>query len=78
MSAKRKGEILQVLFGVLKNAPEGLPSNQAIDITRHHMTLSDYEKGYYRSGDQVFDKKVRFATIECAKAGWLKKRTCGS
>lgn len=40
MSAKRKGEILKVLFGVLKNAPEGLPSNQAIDITRQNMTLS--------------------------------------
>ena len=71
MSGRRKGEIMQVLFGVLINAPEGLAPDQAIEMTRQYMILSKYELGYYKSGEQIFDKKVRFATIECVKAGFF-------
>ncbi len=37
------------------------------------MALSDYEKGTYESGQSRFDQIVRFATIDCVKAGWMIK-----
>jgi restriction system protein len=36
--------------------------------------LSDYEQGTYSSGGPRFERIVRFATIDCVKAGWLAKQ----
>jgi restriction system protein len=37
------------------------------------VALTPYEIGSYPSGGQRFDKIVRFATVDLAKAGWLLK-----
>lgn len=37
------------------------------------MTLTPYEAGSYESGGRRFEKIVRFATVDCVKAGWLVK-----
>lgn len=36
-------------------------------------SLTDYEKGTYPSGGVRCEKIVRFATVDCVKAGWLEK-----
>ena len=38
------------------------------------MKLTEYEQGSYNSGGQRFEWIVRFATIDCVKAGWLQKK----
>jgi len=35
--------------------------------------LTPYEAGSYENGDRRFERIVRYATIDCAKAGWLVK-----
>jgi len=35
--------------------------------------LTPYEAGDYESGGRRFEKIVRFATVDCVKAGWLSK-----
>ncbi|MFP5473412.1 MAG: winged helix-turn-helix domain-containing protein, partial [Gammaproteobacteria bacterium] len=37
------------------------------------VTLSPYEADSYESGGRRFEKIVRFATVDCVKAGWLVK-----
>ncbi|MFD2498230.1 restriction endonuclease [Rhizorhabdus histidinilytica] len=53
--------------------PEGMPAAAAIDAVRDAVPLTDFEAGQYSSGGQRFEKIVRFATVDCAKAGWLHK-----
>lgn len=38
------------------------------------MQLTPYEEGSYESGGRRFEKIVRFATVDCVKAGWLLKQ----
>ncbi len=73
MSRRRTGEILKVLFKILKNVPEGLASNIAIEMIKKRLTMSDYELGLYKSGAQRIEKKLWFVTTECVKAGWMRK-----
>jgi restriction system protein len=35
--------------------------------------MTPFEQGFYASGTRRFEKIIRFATIECVKAGWLLK-----
>lgn len=37
------------------------------------VTLTDYEAGKYDSGGRRFERIVRFATVDCVKAGWFIK-----
>jgi restriction system protein len=37
------------------------------------VTLTPYEAASYESGGRRFEKIVRFATVDCVKAGWLLK-----
>ncbi|MBL8823539.1 MAG: Mrr restriction system protein [Planctomycetia bacterium] len=37
------------------------------------MQLTEYEQGAYESGQSRFEQIVRFATVDCVKAGWLLK-----
>lgn len=37
------------------------------------VSLTDYESGVYEGGGRRFEKIVRFATVDCVKAGWLRK-----
>ncbi|MBN3855677.1 Mrr restriction system protein [Paraburkholderia sp. Ac-20340] len=73
ITRRRTGELLRGLFAILLNHPEGLPAREALVRLEKNVTLSDYEKGEYDSGGRRFDKIVRFATVDCVKAGWLLK-----
>lgn len=69
----RTGELLRKLFEILIEHPEGLRAKDAIALVREQMELTDYEKGEFSSGGQRFEKIIRFATIDCVKAGWMVK-----
>lgn len=73
VSRKRTGELLRTLFGILLKSPDGLPASEALAALEKQVTLTEYEQGDYGSGGRRFEKIVRFATIDCVKAGWLVK-----
>jgi restriction system protein len=73
ITRQRTGELLRKLFEILKQAPEGLPAKDAMAQLEHSVKLSPYEAGIYESGGRRFDKIVRFATVDCVKAGWMQK-----
>lgn len=72
-SKRRTGEFLRELFKILISAPEGLQASEAMKILATKFTLTPYEAGDYESGGRRFEKIVRFATVDCVKAGWLVK-----
>lgn len=74
ITRRRTGELLRKLFDVLKEAPEGLQARDALKTLESRVTLSPYESGNYEStGERRFEKIVRFATVDCVKAGWMLK-----
>jgi restriction system protein len=74
ITGKRLGELLQQLFKILKDAPDGLRAGEALERLAKSIKLTPYEQDVYPSvGVQRFDKIVRFATIAVTKAGWLLK-----
>jgi restriction system protein len=75
ITRKRIGELVKGLFAILLQAPpEGLRAGEALERLAASIDLTPYEQGVYASsGVKRFDKIVRFATIDCAKAGWLVK-----
>lgn len=73
ISWKRNGELVQELFDVLHDHPDGLQAAQAIQAVAARVKLTEYESGHYKDGTRRFDKIVRFATIGPVKAGWLVK-----
>lgn len=75
ITRRRTGELLRKLFEILMQAPEGLQARVALDRLANSVQLTDYESGTYESsGTRRFDKIVRFATVDCTKAGWLLKQ----
>lgn len=74
VTRKRTGELVSKLFDILKEYPDGLRAREALEKLSHSITLTEYEAGMYESsGTRRFDKIVRFATVDCVKAGWLVK-----
>lgn len=73
ITRKRTGELLRALFDILMPLPEGLRANKALEMLAGKVTLTAYESGNYPSGNRRFEKIVRFATVDCVKAGWLQK-----
>lgn len=73
ITRKRTGELLQELFTILLASPTGLPARDALHQLAAKVTLTPYEAGNYESGGRRFEKVVRFATVDCVKAGWLLK-----
>lgn len=71
---KRTGELLRELFKILLAAPEGMPARDAMKQLAASVSLTSYEASDYPSGGRCFDKIVRFATVDCVKAGWLVKQ----
>jgi restriction system protein len=69
----RLGEFLRKLFEILKAVPDGLQAKDALAALGKTVTLTVYEAGAYESGGRRFEKIVRFATVDCVKAGWLTK-----
>src|SRR3990172_2414562 len=73
VTRRRTGELVRKLFEILMSHPDGLQAREALDQLRAQIQLTDYEKGTYESGGSRFDQIVRFATVDCVKAGWLLK-----
>jgi len=65
--------MLQTLFKVFLENPEGIQAKDAIAIVADRTTLTEHEKGEYQSGGRRFDKILRFATVDAVKAGWMLK-----
>ena len=74
VTRRRTGEFLRVLFPILMDHPDGMRARDALAALRSKVTLSEYEFGEYASGGQRINKIVRFATVDCVKAGWLVKQ----
>lgn len=76
ITRKRTGELLRTLFEILKQYPDGLKANHALAQLAASVEMTPHEKGMYESNGtstRRFEKIVRFATIDCVKAGWLVK-----
>ena len=75
VTRERQGEILQNVFGVLKEAPNGLEAKDVIAAVEERMQVTPFEDADYpdHPGVRRFPKLVRFATITAVKAGWLVK-----
>lgn len=73
ITRKRTGEFLRRLFSILLQSPEGLAASRALEQLADSVTMTSYEAGTYESGTRRFEKIVRFATVDCVKAGWLLK-----
>ena len=52
---------------------EGTRAQAALAKLREIIAITEYEKGEYSSGGPRFEKIVRFATVDCVKAGWMIK-----
>jgi restriction system protein len=74
ITRRRTGELLRKLFAILLTAPDGLPARIALERLASSVALTEYEAGFYQGGGRRFDKIVRFATVDCVKAGWLAKQ----
>jgi len=70
---RRLGELLRKLFDILKQSQEGMSAAAALERLASSIQLTEYESGNYGSGGRRFEKIVRFATVDCVKAGWLVK-----
>ena len=73
ITRRRTGEFLRELFKLLLSTPDGMQGSAALQELAGRFTLSPFESSNYESGGQRFDKIVRFATVDCVKAGWLLK-----
>jgi restriction system protein len=73
ITRRRTGELLRKLFEILLANPEGTKAGTALTKLAEKVTLTEYEKGTFTDGALRFDKIVRFATVDCVKAGWLRK-----
>ena len=70
----RTGAHLRKLFQILSSFPDGLPAAEALSKLAASVEMTPYEAGLYEStGTRRFEKIIRFATVDCVKAGWLLK-----
>jgi restriction system protein len=73
ITRRRTGELLRELFKILMASPDGVQASAAQQALASRVTLTPYEADSYESGGKRFEKIVRFATVDCVKAGWLVK-----
>lgn len=73
ITRRRTGELLRELFCILMAEPDGLQASTALQALASRVTMTPYEADTYESGGRRFEKIVRFATVDCVKAGWLVK-----
>lgn len=74
VTRRRTGEHMRRLFAILLREPDGVAARDALSILESQSDLTEYESGNYDSGGRRFEKIVRFATVDCVKAGWLLKQ----
>lgn len=73
VSQRRNGEFLRKVFEILLPHPEGVRARDVISQVAAEMQLTSWEQSEYESGGKRYDKVIRFATVDCVKAGWLVK-----
>jgi len=73
VTRRRTGEFLRKLFALLISQPGGARAGALIAQVAADSNLTEWESGQYPSGGQRFEKILRFATVDCVKAGWLQK-----
>ena len=73
ITRERTGLLLQALFKVLLEHPDGLAARDALDTVAGRIQLTEHEAGEYERGGRRFDKILRFATVDAVKAGWMTK-----
>lgn len=73
ITRRRTGELLRALFALLMKQPDGLSGAQALRELESLVAPTPYELGHFDSGARRFEKIIRFATVDCVKAGWLVK-----
>jgi restriction system protein len=65
---------IRKLFEILSAYPDGLQAAEALSKLAASVEMTPYETGVYEStGARRFERIVRFATVDCVKAGWLLK-----
>lgn len=74
VTIRRTGEHLRKLFEILMAQPDGMQARDALEALAPAVHMTPYESGSYESGGRRFDKIIRFATVDCVKAGWLQKQ----
>lgn len=61
-------------FKILKDAGGELPGREVLDRMRHSLTFNDWEKQTYeKTGYIRWEAIFHFYTVDCAKAGYLRK-----
>lgn len=73
ITRRRTGELLRRLFSILLERPDGMRAKDALAALERQVELTEYERGTFGNGDRRFEKIVRFATVDCVKAGWMVK-----
>ena len=74
VTIQRTGQFMAELFKLLLEHPGGMQAQAALAELANRVTLTSYEVGHYASGGRRFEKIVRFGTVDCVKAGWLKEQ----
>src|SRR5579884_674707 len=76
VTTRRQGEMVQTLFRILSDEPEGLQAKDAIARVESAMELTPFELSTFPKNPDIvrFPKLLRFATINAVKAGWLRKK----
>jgi restriction system protein len=71
----RQGEMIQAVFKVLADKPDGLPAREVIREVEGILPPTPFELSEYPAspGTRRYDKILRFSTIGPVKAGWLVK-----
>jgi restriction system protein len=75
ITTRRQGEMVQTLFRILSNEPEGLQAKDAIARVESAMEPTPFELSTFPKNPDIvrFPKILRFSTINAVKAGWLRK-----
>ena len=75
LTQRRIGELMQAVFHVLSDNPDGLPARQVLEEVERRVQLTDFERSTYPTRPHIrrFEKIVRFATVAPVKAGWIIK-----
>lgn len=73
VTRERIGFLLQELFRLLLEHPNGLPARYALQYVAERIQLTEYEAGWYGTGGRRFDTILSFATVNVVKAGWMTK-----
>jgi restriction system protein len=73
ITIERTAEFVQKLMFLLRDNPEGIPSNEAIKKVAEAFTLDEFENGRTNSGRWRFSSTMGWASTTLRNVGWLIK-----